>query len=309
MEHRFNVEIAAQYDMSVSVFLSNIAFWIHHNSANKINFHDGRYWTYNSRRAFSIVLSYWSEDQIKTIVTKCKKEGLLLTGNYNKKIYDKTNWYTLTDKGMELFPSYFKHLTGDKDRLGEITQGPLGEITQPIPNTKPFTRYKTTETPTQSCEPEDKTSASQEPVVVLSEKAKAAGIEDRDIKKWTGGYSEEKVARAMEIYERTAIVKNARAFIAQCLKDGNWEMPKTNTEGGYVKRDTSYTPKVSDEDAMAQVRSMERSVLRRFVEEKVLRSFPIFADHARQAGVDISDPDSIKSNEVLVKIVSEYLQD
>lgn len=103
MEHHFNVEVAQQYGVNEAILLDNIAFWIRKNKANKKHFHEDRYWTYNSSEAFSELFPYWSTDQIDRIIKKCVAAGLLIISNFNDTKYNRTRWYGLTDKGLELF--------------------------------------------------------------------------------------------------------------------------------------------------------------------------------------------------------------
>jgi hypothetical protein len=105
MHHIFNTFIATKYGVNEAIFLNNIAFWIHQNKANNKNFHDGRYWTYNSHEAFATLFPYWTAKSVRTVINNCLKKNLLMSGNYNTKGYDRTKWYTLTDQGLALFPA------------------------------------------------------------------------------------------------------------------------------------------------------------------------------------------------------------
>ena len=53
MKHSFDVELAKEYGILEAILIQNIYFWIEKNKANKKHFYDGRYWTYNSKKAFS----------------------------------------------------------------------------------------------------------------------------------------------------------------------------------------------------------------------------------------------------------------
>jgi hypothetical protein len=120
MNHSFNVAIAKKLDVSCAIMIENIAFWIQKNQANNKNFHDGYYWTYNSHKAFSEILPYWSEKQIKTILKKLTDAEIIKSGNYNKYKFDKTKWYTIID--VEVMKQY---------SITEITtngtNGPIGK--------------------------------------------------------------------------------------------------------------------------------------------------------------------------------------
>lgn len=98
MKHYFDVDIAKEYGIQIAILLSNLEHWIAKNEANEHNFHDGRYWTYNSVKAFGRLFPYMTERQISEHLRKMEEHGLILKGNYNENPYDRTCWYALTDK-------------------------------------------------------------------------------------------------------------------------------------------------------------------------------------------------------------------
>ena len=95
MEHHFNVEDAKKYGVECAILLNNIRFWVAKNKANEKHFYDGRYWTYNSVKAFSELFPYWSKDQIRRYIDKLETAGEIVSGNYNQSHYDRTKWYSL----------------------------------------------------------------------------------------------------------------------------------------------------------------------------------------------------------------------
>ena len=103
-KHVFDIEVAQIVGVNAAVLLENIAHWIDHNRANecKNSFHDGRYWTYNSMRAFGELFPYLKPNAVRTALKKLKDADLLLVGNFNKLAYDRTQWYALTEKAEAL---------------------------------------------------------------------------------------------------------------------------------------------------------------------------------------------------------------
>ena len=97
MIHSFDVEIAVKYGIEIAVLLNQINFWCLKNEANNRHLHEGKYWVYNSKKAFAKLFPYMSERQIDYALTKMKKENLILTGNFNYSKMNRTIWYTLTD--------------------------------------------------------------------------------------------------------------------------------------------------------------------------------------------------------------------
>lgn len=136
MKHSFDVDIAAKYGVTEAILLDNLYYWACANEANGKNYHDGRYWTYNSVKAFGRLFPYLSDKVIRSTLAKLEKHGLIVTGNYNKSAYDRTKWYALTDSAYALFQTensiYRFGQMDDSERANEFAQE--GE---PIPDSKP----------------------------------------------------------------------------------------------------------------------------------------------------------------------------
>lgn len=97
-KHILDIGVAQLVGANAALILENISYWCEHNAANNANLHDGRYWTYNSTKAFGELFPYMTINVIRASLKKLKDNGLILTGNYNKSAYDRTMWYTLTEK-------------------------------------------------------------------------------------------------------------------------------------------------------------------------------------------------------------------
>lgn len=125
MEHHFDIDVAVKYGVNAAIILNNFAFWLKKNEANGVNFYDGNYWTYNSRRAFAEIFPYLSEKQISTALDKLIDDGIVVTGNYNNSAYDRTLWYALTEKGKSIL--HFGKMESPKTSNGKP------ENVKPIP--------------------------------------------------------------------------------------------------------------------------------------------------------------------------------
>jgi len=90
MKHSFDIEIAKKYGIEIAILLDNIIFWTAKNKANKKHFYDGKYWTYNSARAFTELFPYFNQIKIKRLLQSMKEENLIYVGNFNKNSYDRT---------------------------------------------------------------------------------------------------------------------------------------------------------------------------------------------------------------------------
>jgi len=98
------MEIAAEHGVDAAVFMHNITYWMLKNKAEEKHFYDGRYWACSSYKGLVRWFEpLWSAQQIKRLVVKCRDAGLLLIGNYNSDPHDHTNWYSPSDKIMEIY--------------------------------------------------------------------------------------------------------------------------------------------------------------------------------------------------------------
>ena len=113
----FNCEYAKRFGVDEAIMLENLIFWIKKNKANGKHFHDGRYWTYNSIKAFEELFPFWSKRQIERILKSLEKQNILYTGNYNKSHYDRTKWYAINEKVISFSPNkeMEKHETGNEN--------------------------------------------------------------------------------------------------------------------------------------------------------------------------------------------------
>lgn len=130
MEHSFDIEIASEYGVNSAIILKHIYFWVEKNEANERHLHEGHYWTYNSVKAFTELFPYMSRDQINTALKKLRENGLILEGQFNDAVFDRTKWYTLTEKGKAIIEKSEMH-------FGKSVNG-LTKNPKPIPDIKPY---------------------------------------------------------------------------------------------------------------------------------------------------------------------------
>lgn len=91
--HSFDPKIAERVGVNAAVLYQNIVWWCAKNAANKHNEHDGRFWTYNSVKAWAELFPYLSAAQIRLALQKLEDNGLILSGVFNEIGYDRTKWY------------------------------------------------------------------------------------------------------------------------------------------------------------------------------------------------------------------------
>lgn len=148
MQHSFDIEIAKEYGILEAILLNHIYYWIAKNKANKKHFYNGKYWTYNSRKAFSELFPYASEKQIRRVLERLVNFNILMTGNFNKQWSDRTLWYAFTDKGLSIMQKsqmQLPEMANDNCLNGQMTNAlegtPIPDINTNIkPDIKPCKR-------------------------------------------------------------------------------------------------------------------------------------------------------------------------
>lgn len=95
--------VAERYGLEEAIFLHALMFWYRTNRGNGQNFHGGRWWTYNSVKAFEEVFPWWTAGQIRRIIARCREKEAMLTGSFSQDRRDRTAWYTPSDELLELY--------------------------------------------------------------------------------------------------------------------------------------------------------------------------------------------------------------
>jgi len=98
--HQFDTDVAKEFGIEEAIILQNMLFWTEKNIANQRHFYEGKYWTYNSVRAFSELFPYMTDAKIRRTLKKLEDAGMIITGRFNKVNYDRTLWYSLTEKAF-----------------------------------------------------------------------------------------------------------------------------------------------------------------------------------------------------------------
>lgn len=104
MDYSFNVQIAKiTHSTDEAVFVHRVYYLVLNNEANKRNFHEGKYWTYDSVAALAKVFSFWTSRQIERIIRNCIKFGLIETGNFSDNPCDRRTWYTVSQTVKSIY--------------------------------------------------------------------------------------------------------------------------------------------------------------------------------------------------------------
>ena len=129
MIHQFKTALAKLYGIEEAILINHFHYWIKENKANDRNLFDGRYWTFNTQKAYADLFPYLSEGRVKRTINNLVEKGILMKGNYNANQYDRTNWYAFTDEGLAIVQNYYIE--------EPIMANGRAETGRPIPNNKP----------------------------------------------------------------------------------------------------------------------------------------------------------------------------
>lgn len=120
MNYYFDSEVAQKLGVNGAILFQNILYWTKVNRANRRNFIQGRYWTYNSYEAFQQTFPFFSKNTIKYEMQKLERDGYILSDNFSKNRMDHTKWYAVSDKAIVEFPSLGKkNFPSDGQKLSE----------------------------------------------------------------------------------------------------------------------------------------------------------------------------------------------
>ena len=123
--HMFDEKIATRVGVHAAVIYQNILFWTEKNAANEKHLYEGRFWTYNSVKAWQKLLPYLTEKQIRSAIDRLVEEGLIVTGVFNANPYDRTKWYS---------PSVYMDLPEPKNTIAQEGEGTIAQEGEPIPD-------------------------------------------------------------------------------------------------------------------------------------------------------------------------------
>ncbi len=102
ISHQFDIDVATDVGVNASIIFCSIRYWIEKNEANKKNYHDDRYWTYNSISAYAQLFPYLTEGQIRCAIKRLIEGGYIIKDCHSKKDMNRTSWYAL---GRKYIPS------------------------------------------------------------------------------------------------------------------------------------------------------------------------------------------------------------
>lgn len=120
-------EIENEIGLNGAVILQKLHFWLEKNKKEQRNYIDGKFWTYNSIRAWQEDYFYYlSFSTVKRAFAKLEKAEYIISANFNKDTRDRTKWYTINYDKLNILlldvENKFKKLIKNKTRKEKTVQ-------------------------------------------------------------------------------------------------------------------------------------------------------------------------------------------
>src|SRR3990167_9498417 len=81
-----------------ATILGHFRFWVEHNQRKEKNCLNGKYWTYQTIKEIQHHYPGMTLKQVRVAVARLERLGLIESGFHQKNPFDRTKWYTLTEK-------------------------------------------------------------------------------------------------------------------------------------------------------------------------------------------------------------------
>lgn len=134
-------DLASKIGLNEAIVLQQINYWIVQNEKKHNNFKDGYYWTFNSYERWKDQFPFWSVSTIKRIITNLEKQKLIVVGNFNRMKIDRTKWYRIDHKVLEIVENR-PLCQNDPTNVSNWPDHSV-KLTRPIPETNTETNTET----------------------------------------------------------------------------------------------------------------------------------------------------------------------
>uniref|UniRef100_A0A6M3MAS7 Uncharacterized protein n=1 Tax=viral metagenome TaxID=1070528 RepID=A0A6M3MAS7_9ZZZZ len=112
----FTKDLADKVGLQKAILLEYILYWVMKNARNERNYHQEKYWTYNTLNAYENEFSYMGLRSISRYLSSLEEEGWIETGNFNKMKMDRTLWYTIG----QTYIDWMNEVSKDGYKIGKM---------------------------------------------------------------------------------------------------------------------------------------------------------------------------------------------
>ena len=235
-----------------AIIVQQIHYWLNINEKAKINFHKGKYWTYNTYENWQKTnFRFLSVSTLKRIFKKLVTKGILITDNFNKAKYDRTLWVTINyekldellskyeeenknekseeiEENVEISTKYQNDTMSNSNKVSKWNYGKYqvdtmesSKLTPPIPETN-------SETNSDICTTQNKSVVVENKNIELIENRTHLKAMSDNMKRKASKWNIERLDKAIDIF----ISKEGQYFslLEKIYKDDKNFVPKVNTK-------------------------------------------------------------------------------
>ena len=235
-----------------AIIVQQIHYWLNINEKAKINFHKGKYWTYNTYENWQKTnFRFLSVSTLKRIFKKLVTKGILITDNFNKAKYDRTLWVTINyekldellskyeeenknekseeiEENVEISTKYQNDTMSNSNKVSKWNYGKYqvdtmesSKLTPPIPETN-------SETNSDICTTQNKSVVVENKNIELIENRTHLKAMSDNMKRKASKWNIERLDKAIDIF----ISKEGQYFslLEKIYKDNKNFVPKVNTK-------------------------------------------------------------------------------
>lgn len=88
--------VACAIGLNHAIVVQQLEYWIERYRFDQEHQHDGHTWVFNSYEEWQESnFPFWSVDTVRRLFQDLEKRGVVVSGRYNRKNYDRTKWYRL----------------------------------------------------------------------------------------------------------------------------------------------------------------------------------------------------------------------
>ena len=247
-----------------AIIVQQIHYWLNINEKAKINFHKGKYWTYNTYENWQKTnFRFLSVSTLKRIFKKLVTKGILITDNFNKAKYDRTLWVTINyekldellskyeeenknekseeiEENVEISTKYQNDTMSNSNKVSKWNYGKYqvdtmesSKLTPPIPETN-------SETNSDICTTQNKSVVVENKNIELIENRTHLKAMSNNMKRKACKWNTERLDKAIDIF----ISKEGEYFslLEKIYKDDKNFVPKVNTKT-QIKSQSNNNPK------------------------------------------------------------------
>ena len=92
------IDIAKKLGVASAILIAHFRNKIEAIAKSKIKFYENKYWINCTYDLLSIDIRIFSSPQIRRLINKLLKHGILIKGRFNTNPFDKSSWYTFNPK-------------------------------------------------------------------------------------------------------------------------------------------------------------------------------------------------------------------